>query len=249
MFSSSSQRRTRIHGPSRQHLHRRCELSRRQTSNVASSIYPSSSSVTTDQIATVQQSLDTLGGRVCMTSITLASQPYTIIIDTGSSDTWVASSSFVCKQDMAVRQTIGVVERGWWMGDCISSGLVGLAYATLASNYRDLNYTIVPFSLFEAHSLPSMFTLALSRPHPSSPHGGGLLAIGGIPDVPHDPTFVSVPINTHLNGAQPHHGSRNSRRTGGYGHRLQVHTTLPPRRSSRLCGLAVRPTSTVSGVE
>ena len=33
--------------------------------------------------------------------------------------------------NLTVRQTIGVVERGWWMGDGISSGLMGLAYGAL----------------------------------------------------------------------------------------------------------------------
>lgn len=162
-----------------------------------------------------------------MTNITLAGEPYTVVIDTGSSDTWVASSTFVCTsrftrkrlpqracgfgqlydvennanfteiedrkfsvrysdgeylngdlgeedlgivgedgnyagflsdsrakayeritgQGLTVRQTIGVVKRGWWMGDSFSSGLMGLAYATLASNYKSLNYTTVPFSM------------------------------------------------------------------------------------------------------
>ena len=48
---------------------------------------------------------------------------------------------------MAVRQVIGVVEAGWWMGDGLSSGLLGLAYPVLASNVRALNYTSAIFSL------------------------------------------------------------------------------------------------------
>lgn len=48
---------------------------------------------------------------------------------------------------LVVRQTIGVVERGWWIGDGISSGLMGLAYPILASNNWVMNYTSAVFSL------------------------------------------------------------------------------------------------------
>jgi hypothetical protein len=43
------------------------------------------------------------------------------------------------------RQTIGAVDRGYWQGDGISSGLMGLAYPALAEgvNTRELNYTSV----------------------------------------------------------------------------------------------------------
>lgn len=145
-----------------------------------------------------------------MTNVTLAGKPYTVVLDTGSSDTWIATSDFICtsrlsharltqsscsfgelydvvdsptydsipgrtfsvkysdgeylkgdmgteelrmgdvdggKGELTVRQTIGVVEEGWWMGDGQSSGLMGLAFPTLASNYRNLNYTTVVGSL------------------------------------------------------------------------------------------------------
>jgi hypothetical protein len=47
---------------------------------------------------------------------------------------------------------------------------------------------------FADGQVPAVFSLALSRPTLASPAPGGLLAIGGIPDIPHDPDFVSVPI-------------------------------------------------------
>jgi hypothetical protein len=161
-----------------------------------------------DAIAEVQQDLVTLGGRVYMTNVTLAGHEYTLVIDTGSSDTWIAASTFQCvsswprmrlpqkqcgfgtlfdaqnsttfrkisshpfgveytdgefltgilgteelgiggvdEDQLKVRQTIGVVQRGWWMGDRLSSGLMGLAYPTLASNVDALNYTSVVWTL------------------------------------------------------------------------------------------------------
>ncbi|KAL5413243.1 hypothetical protein PMIN03_003841 [Paraphaeosphaeria minitans] len=226
-------------------------------SDPESTSFPDSFSPATVAEAAIEQPVDTIGGRVYMTNVTLAGHPYTLILDTGSSDTWIAASDFTCtgrisharlpqrscgfgelydvvdsktydpipgrafgvkysdgeylmgemgveelrvgdvdggKGGLTVRQTIGVVERGWWMGDGRSSGLMGLAFPTLASNYRDLNYTTVVGSLFETHQIPPVFSLALSRPTQQSPTAGGLLAIGGIPDVPYTPPFVRVPI-------------------------------------------------------
>ena len=148
----------------------------------------------------------TLGGRVYMTNVTIGGSYYTLVIDTGSSDTWVASSSFACisrltqtplpqsacgfstlydqtlsptyelgikdgfevnytdgeflsgdlgTEDLilgglGIKQVIGVVEKGWWIGDGISSGLMGLAYSGLASgvDVKRLNYTGTIFSLY-----------------------------------------------------------------------------------------------------
>jgi hypothetical protein len=49
-----------------------------------------------DPIASIKDSLLTLGGRVYLTDVTIAERLYSLVIDTGSSDTWVASSSFQC---------------------------------------------------------------------------------------------------------------------------------------------------------
>ncbi|KAH7109266.1 aspartic peptidase domain-containing protein [Dendryphion nanum] len=188
-----------------------------------------------------------------MTNITLANSTYTLVIDTGFSDTWVAGTKFQCltrgtrhrlpqsacafgklydpatsptyqeirthsfstqytdgeflsgemgSEDVGIggiflRQTIGVVARGWWIGDGISSGLIGLAFPSLASNVLDLGYSSLMFTLFENESItvPPIFSLALNRPSVLDPIGGGLLALGGIPDVPIDGPFVSVPIS------------------------------------------------------
>lgn len=54
---------------------------------------------------------------------------------------------------------------------------------------------------FENGSIPSIFSLALSRPTIHDPVAGGLLAFGGIPDIKHDDDFVSVPIHPFASGA------------------------------------------------
>lgn len=166
---------------------------------------------TTDPIADAQEDLITVGGRVYMTDVTLGGQPFTLVIDSGSSDTWVASSIFQCtnpntmtsialancgfhtlydpsssstfsqirnmdfnikytggeflqgemgteqlgiggvsmgyKPDLVVNQTIGVVDEGFWLGDGISSGLMGLAYSSLVSGARKLKYKSIMFTL------------------------------------------------------------------------------------------------------
>jgi hypothetical protein len=186
--------------PSTKYLHKR-----RAISSVLSIHDNDSHSVT----ANTQQDLITLGGRVYMTNVSLAGREYTLVIDTGSSDTWIAASTFQCvsstqqthlqqkscgfgtlydipdsttfqqlksrpfgvrytdgefltgvmgteklgiggpnEDQLHVRQTIGVAQKGWWMGDGLSSGLMGLAYPTLASNVRSLNYTSVIWTLW-----------------------------------------------------------------------------------------------------
>ena len=161
-----------------------------------------------DLLAFLQSPILTLGGRVYLTDITLANHPFTVVIDTGSSDTWVASSSFECldpesygridtrycvfnrtfdpqnsatwrgvegwqfsvnytggefllgelgKEELGigeekngrltVNQTVGVVRSGYWVGDGISSGLMGLAYSALVSGAQELRYTSVMVTL------------------------------------------------------------------------------------------------------
>jgi hypothetical protein len=48
---------------------------------------------------------------------------------------------------LKIRQMIGIVEKGWWDGDGVSSGLMGLAYPAMVSGYEDLKYSSVMFSL------------------------------------------------------------------------------------------------------
>ncbi|KAJ4371761.1 splicing factor [Didymella sp. IMI 355093] len=57
-----------------------------------------------DYVADVQENLVTLGGRVYMTRLTLSNRVYSLVIDTGSSDTWIAQAGLICKN--AADQTV-----------------------------------------------------------------------------------------------------------------------------------------------
>lgn len=48
---------------------------------------------------------------------------------------------------LTVNQTVGVVRSGYWVGDGISSGLMGLAYSALVSGAQELRYTSVMVTL------------------------------------------------------------------------------------------------------
>ena len=164
-----------------------------------------------DGVADVQEDLVTLGGRVYMTRVTFGSRVYSLVIDTGSSDTWAAASGLICKDAdgntvttstcrfgvlfnttastsykaynppqafgvnytsgeylkgilatelvgigdvgagfaprQIVNQTIGIVQQGYWDGDGLSSGLMGLAYSRLASQSSSIGYEAIIFTL------------------------------------------------------------------------------------------------------
>ncbi|KAF2825455.1 acid protease [Ophiobolus disseminans] len=180
--------------------------------------------------ADIQEDLLTIGGRVYMVNATIANKTYTLVIDTGSSDTWAASSSFSCEDpdtnffvptdlcgsgplyntsasferitlpfadfgfdagggNVKVKQMIGVVDEGFWMGDNISSGIMGLGFQALTRgiNSRSTQFSISP-----------IFSIALSRPSNENPQAGGLLAIGGIPDILHDGHWVQTPLQPYF---------------------------------------------------
>lgn len=99
------------------------------------------------------------------------------------------------------QQEFGLVNWAAWNGDGYSSGLIGFAYRTLTSAYAGtnpsadqrghaLNYNTLFQSMYANNLTAPVFSIAMSR----GPNEAGVLALGGIPDVPHSPYFASVPI-------------------------------------------------------
>ena len=98
-------------------------------------------------------------------------------------------------------QELGLVNYAAWVGDGLSSGLVGFAYRTLTSAYAGtdstkdqkcaaLLYNPLFVNMYTNQGVPPVFSLAIDR----DPRNGGVLAVGGVPDVPHSPYFASTPI-------------------------------------------------------
>lgn len=101
------------------------------------------------------------------------------------------------------RQEFGVVDRAAWSGDGTTSGLVGLAYMDLthAQDSQDNgNYPYSPImqSLFAQNNIPAMFSVALQRDDGPGAPPPSYLALGGLPDIAHDPTFYNTTIDTTI---------------------------------------------------
>lgn len=197
-------------------------------------------------------------GQVFLAPITVGGQLFDVVIDSGSSDPWLAVTGYTCidpdtgesrdeslcyfgpayspsasstyrpipNQNFNVSyadgetmtgsmgyesftmggitvpsQEFGVVNYAAWFGDGYSSGLVGFAYSTLTSAYagndphadvpgHTLLYSPLFASMSSSQGVPPVFSLAINR----NASNGGVLALGGIPDIPHTPGFTSTPI-------------------------------------------------------
>lgn len=101
-------------------------------------------------------------------------------------------------------QEFGMVDYAAWYGDGVSSGLIGFAYRTLTSMYvgenpkaavagTALKYNPFFDNLYRSNTTAPVFSMALTRDTRLRP-SGGLLALGGIPDIPFAPSWISVPI-------------------------------------------------------
>lgn len=101
-------------------------------------------------------------------------------------------------------QEFGMVDYAAWYGDGVSSGLIGFAYRTLTSMYPGTNPKAAvpgtalkynPFfdNLYRNNVTAPVFSMALAR-DPQRTSQGGVMALGGIPDIPYAPTWISTPI-------------------------------------------------------
>lgn len=201
------------------------------------------------------------GGSVFLAPVTVGGQLYRVVIDTGSSDPWLASKDFQCvdpttdefidnefchfgplydkdasttyeklpdrslnlsyhdgetlnglmgREEFIMggitvpEQEFGLVDYAAWYGDGISSGLIGFAYKTLTSMYAGENpkaavpgkafkYNTFFDNLWRSNTTAPVFSMALTR-DPNLTGEGGILAVGGVPDIPYTPTMISVPI-------------------------------------------------------
>lgn len=104
-------------------------------------------------------------------------------------------------------QTMGLVTEAGWYGDGISSGLLGLAYSSLTNQYAgsnaadDIPGLNIPYgplftSMYTQNLTAPLFSIALDRdPLCSAQADGGVLAIGGIPDIPHGTAWATANIS------------------------------------------------------
>ncbi|KAI5242473.1 acid protease [Aureobasidium subglaciale] len=191
-------------------------------------------------------------GSVFLAPLDAGGGTFYVVIDTGSSDTWLVNSQFTCvnpansvviaesecafgptytltstaeripsrnfnisyadgerlngqmiTEDLTFagitveNQTMGLVTTAGWFGDGVSSGLLGLAYATLTNQYSGDNPNVdiagltIPYdplftSMYRQNLTLPLFSIALDRDlSRSAQAAGGVLAIGGIPKIPH----------------------------------------------------------------
>jgi hypothetical protein len=101
-------------------------------------------------------------------------------------------------------QEFGMVDLAAWYGDGVSSGLVGFAYRTLTSMYvgenpkaavpgQNLKYNPFFDNLYRNNITEPVFSMALTR-DPQNTGQGGVMGLGGVPDIPYAPTWISAPI-------------------------------------------------------
>ncbi|KAG9640593.1 acid protease, partial [Aureobasidium melanogenum] len=201
-------------------------------------------------------------GSVFLTSLDAGGEAFDVVIDTGSSDTWLVNNQFTCvdpsdsevidesmcafgptyslsstaqqipnrnfnisyadgerlngeiiTEDLTFagltveNKTMGLVTVAGWYGDGTSSGLVGLAYASLTNQYSgsdpdtDIAGLNIPYnplltSMFVQNITAPIFSIALDRDvTQSAQSAGGVLAVGGIPNIPHGKFWAAANIS------------------------------------------------------
>jgi aspergillopepsin I len=100
----------------------------------------------------------------------------------------MATETFQMAGIVVTNQTFATVNVAAWYGDLRSSGLFGFAYRTLTSAYRGVSgkqggrvlYDPLFVNMYKTAGVAPVFAMALDR----DISAGGVIAIGGLPDVP-----------------------------------------------------------------
>ncbi|KAJ7211719.1 acid protease [Mycena pura] len=204
-----------------------------------------------------------------LTNVTVGGQSFSVVVDTGSSDTWLAEKGFACSNLTGhpepastcafgthgfdshlsrsyqklpdsvfsieygdgeflsgsvafdtvtvgglkvTHQEIGLVSSAAWVGDGISTGLLGLAYPALTSVKSKSHGVQMPYNPFFFNAVKQKsvahpyFSLALNRGTEAGKHTSGIdphlgfLAFGGIAPVPVAATAATVPVQAFTAG-------------------------------------------------
>lgn len=103
-------------------------------------------------------------------------------------------------------QEISAVQEGYWVGDGVTSGIVGFAYSSLTAAYKGTNpandnpqtnnihYDNWITNAIDEGKIDSLFSVAIER---GAGGGGGQVALGGLPTIDFDHDFASTPIEIY----------------------------------------------------
>ncbi|RHZ53927.1 pepsin-like aspartic protease [Aspergillus thermomutatus] len=99
---------------------------------------------------------------------------------------------------ITVNQTIGLVDYAGWYGDGVTSGLMGLAYPSLANAYtmdykQPTLYNPVFATMYEHGLIDPVFSMVMNR-NASNATAAGYLTLGGLPPIDIKGNFSTTPI-------------------------------------------------------
>lgn len=110
--------------------------------------------------------------------------------------------------NLTVRQQVAVASEAYWFGTGYDSGLMGLAYPLITSEYpgddpsldtptNSIQYDPIMTTMFKQHpEIEPIFSLSLQRSPSinSIVSFGGYIALGGLPPVKNTSSFVTTPL-------------------------------------------------------
>ncbi|PKX89325.1 pepsin-like aspartic protease [Aspergillus novofumigatus IBT 16806] len=99
---------------------------------------------------------------------------------------------------ITVNQTFGVMDYAGWYGDGVTSGLMGLAYSSLANAYttdykQPSLYNPIFATMYEQGLIDPVFSIVMNR-NASNGTAAGYLTLGGLPPTDIKGNFSTTPI-------------------------------------------------------